>query len=66
MKKIKDLIQSLAHRFGYHVQSRNGISGDMGLFLKSLKTPGTDHTEHPGRGRPQRRLEHDGRRDLRK
>ena len=40
MKKIKDLIQSLAHRFGYHVQSKNGISGDMSLFLKSLKTRG--------------------------
>jgi len=40
MKKIKDLIQWLAHRFGYHVQSKNGISGDMSLFLKSLKTRG--------------------------
>ncbi len=40
MKKIKYLIQSLAHRFGYHVQSKNGISGDMRLFLKSLKTRG--------------------------
>lgn len=40
MKRIKDLIQLLAHRFGYHVQSKNGISGDMGLFLKSLKARG--------------------------
>ena len=40
MKKVKDLIQSVAHRLGYHVQSKNGISGDMRLFLKSLKKRG--------------------------
>ncbi|MCP9768226.1 FkbM family methyltransferase [Lacihabitans sp. LS3-19] len=39
-KKIKDLIQSLAHRFGYHVLSKNCISGDMTLFLEGIKSRG--------------------------
>ena len=39
-KKIKDLIQTLAHKFGYHVLSKNCISGDMTLFLKGIKSRG--------------------------
>jgi FkbM family methyltransferase len=39
-KKIKDLVQNLAHRFGYHVLSKNSISGDMILFLKGIKNRG--------------------------
>jgi hypothetical protein len=40
-KKIKDFVQSLAHRFGYHVLSKNSISGDMILFLKGIKNRGS-------------------------
>jgi FkbM family methyltransferase len=39
-KKIKDLVQNLAHKFGYHVLSKNSISGDMILFLKGIKNRG--------------------------
>jgi FkbM family methyltransferase len=39
-KKIKDLIQAFAHKFGYHVLSKNSISGDMTLFLKGIKGRG--------------------------
>ncbi|HLO46030.1 MAG TPA: FkbM family methyltransferase [Leadbetterella sp.] len=39
-KKIKDLVQNLAHKFGYHVLSKNSISGDMVLFLKGIKNRG--------------------------
>ncbi len=39
-KSIKNLIQKLAHRFGYHVLSKNCISGDMNLFLKGIKDRG--------------------------
>lgn len=41
-KKIKQTIQSLAHRFGYHILSKNSISGDMTLCLKGLKSRGFD------------------------
>lgn len=40
-KKIKDFVQSLAQRFGYHVLSKNSISGDMILFLKGIKNRGS-------------------------
>jgi FkbM family methyltransferase len=39
-KKLKDIIQGIAHKYGYHVQSKNGISGDMELFLKGIKVRG--------------------------
>nr|MBP8156229.1 hypothetical protein [Leadbetterella sp.] len=39
-KKIKDLVQRIAHKFGYHVLSKNSISGDMILFLKGIKNRG--------------------------
>ena len=39
-KRIKEIVQNLAHRFGYHVLSKNSISGDMILFLKGIKNRG--------------------------
>jgi hypothetical protein len=39
-KKLKDIIQGIAHKYGYHVQSKNGISGDMELFLKGIQARG--------------------------
>lgn len=36
-KKIKNIVQNFAHKMGYHVLSKNGISGDMTLFLKGIK-----------------------------
>lgn len=39
-KKIKSIVQSIAHRFGYHVLSKNSISGDMVLFLNGIKKRG--------------------------
>lgn len=35
-KKIKDSFQSAAHKMGYHVLSKNRISGDLELFLKGV------------------------------
>jgi FkbM family methyltransferase len=39
-KKIKGLIQNLAHKLGYHVLSKNSISGDLTFFLKGIKKRG--------------------------
>ncbi len=41
-KRIKDIVQGFAHKFGYHVLSKNSISGDMILFLKGIKSRGAD------------------------
>ncbi len=35
-KKVKEFIQSIAHKMGYHVLSKNCISGDMKLFLEGI------------------------------
>ncbi len=34
-KKLKEIIQGIAHKYGYHILSKSGISGDMDLFLKA-------------------------------
>lgn len=37
-KKLKEIIQGIAHKYGYHILSKSGISGDMELFLKAIKS----------------------------
>jgi FkbM family methyltransferase len=39
-KNLKKIIQKLAHRFGYHVLSKNSIAGDMVLCLEGIKQRG--------------------------
>jgi FkbM family methyltransferase len=39
-KKIKQYIQVVAQKFGYHILSKNSIAGDMALGLKGLKSRG--------------------------
>jgi FkbM family methyltransferase len=43
-KTIKQIFQLLAHRFGYHILSKNSIAGDMALCLKGLKSRGLNPT----------------------
>lgn len=39
-KSFKKYIQKIAHSFGYHILSKNSISGDMEWFLKGIKSRG--------------------------
>ncbi len=39
-KFLKNLLQNLAHSLGYHIMSKNGITGSMPLFLKALRKRG--------------------------